>query len=421
MTLSAGKDSGIISQASLELDKLESDILALETPLELYRRVSYWLTLRFNCSFILFYADKKDSGDRVQYYGEQVKSISFLGSVVEERIKNHKDCRGLLCHKDGSLSIPIIFPNHFAGYLFVGSNIQKKKYSPAQIKLLIPVARIINNSLIKQEMRFLKGQKNRLQYAFSRYVSPEVVSDIMNSSEVLHPGGKKTNLSIIFSDIADFTPLSETMSPSKLLLVLNMYLNEMSQIIINLGGTIDKYEGDAIMAFFGAPKTLTDHALRACLAAIRMQRMQYVLNEQLLREKLISKPLFTRIGINSGDVIVGNVGSMQRLDYTVIGNNVNITQRIEDINKKYSTKILVSEQTYRIVKDYFRFRYIDDAILKGVHIKIPVYELIEEIKEKLPDYLNFGNADSFINNLEDTVDDVEKTEETDDVEEIEEL
>jgi adenylate cyclase len=157
-----------------------------------------------------------------------------------------------------------------------------------------------------------------------------------------------------------------------------MYLTEMSQVIISLGGTIDKFEGDAIMAFFGAPHELPDHAVRCCLAALRMKRMEKVLNDQLIREGLITTPLFTRIGINSGDMVVGNVGSLQRLDYTVIGSNVNIASRLENANKDFNTSVLISGSTYELVKDYFECSCLGHVTLKGVRRPVEVYQLMEQ-------------------------------------------
>ena len=123
-----------------------------------------------------------------------------------------------------------------------------------------------------------------------------------------------------------------------------------------------------------------------------MKKMEVIINNQLLAEKLISKPLFTRIGINSGDMVVGNVGSLKRIDYTIIGGNVNIAARIENINKEYDTSILISDQTYEIVKDYFETRLVDKVQLRGISRPVTVYELI---KEKLPQNQSGDSAEAF--------------------------
>ena len=244
-----------------------------------------------------------------------------------------------------------------------------------------PIARIMGKVVLLLETGRYKKEKNQLQSAFSKYVSPDVVDQIIHHPEIMHLGGEKQFLSCIFTDLQGFTAMSDSMDPVKLVRVLNMYLNEMSEVIIALGGTIDKFEGDAIMAFFGAPIPIPDHAVKCCKAALRMKKMEKIINNQLLAEKLIEKPLHTRIGINSGDMVVGNVGSLKRIDYTIIGGNVNIAARIENINKEYDTSILISDQTYELVKDYFETRRVDTVTLRGISRPVTVYELI---KEKLP-------------------------------------
>src|SRR5574344_1546071 len=393
------------SFSSDEYDKLEAQLQSLSNQTDIYRRASYWITNQLDCSFVLFYADHgKTTQDRVKYYGEQVSSLDKIGAIVEERMKEAPDEKGLYTHPSKALSMPISYTSTLQGMLFIGPEKHGADYTEEQKKILGPVDRIINHALLELEARKNLEEKNRLRYAFSRYVSPEIVNNIMVSPEAIHPGGKKQLLSVIFTDLEKFTQLSEGMEPKKLLLVLNMYLNEMSQVILSLGGTIDKYEGDAIMAFFGAPRNFQDHAVRCCLSALRMKKMESVLNEQLAREKLVSRPLFTRIGINTGEMIVGNVGSMQRLDYTVIGNNVNIAARIETANKEYGTSILISEATYNLVKDYFICREVASAHLKGVSEPVIVYELMDVNSRTIPNYNNYTEVN---------VDDVEEVEESD--------
>src|SRR5574344_208878 len=373
-----------------EYDKLETELRTLASQTDIFRKASYWITKQLDCAFVLFYADHgKSSQDRVKYYGEQVHSLSQIGSIVDERLKDAPESAGLYRHKSGALSVPVSYTGFLRGYLFIGANKNGVPYTKEQQKMLCPVNRIINHALLALDAQTNREEKNRLRYAFSRYVSPEVVNNIMVSPAAIHPGGKKQVLTVIFTDLQNFTQLSESMDPTKLLLVLNMYLNEMSQVILSLGGTIDKYEGDAIMAFFGAPHPFPDHAVRCCLAALRMKRMEQVLNEQLMHEKLVDHPLFTRIGINTGDMIVGNVGSMQRLDYTVIGNNVNIAARIETSNKDYHTAVLISSNTYEQVKDFFNCRKVAEAHLKGVSEPVTVYQLRSVNEQTIPQYSNY--------------------------------
>ena len=135
-----------------------------------------------------------------------------------------------------------------------------------------PIARIMGKAILLLETGRYKKEKNQLQSAFSKYVSPDVVDQIIHHPEVMRLGGEKQFLSCIFTDLQGFTAMSDSMDPVKLVRVLNMYLNEMSEVIIALGGTIDKFEGDAIMAFFGAPIPMEDHAIRCCKAALRMKK-----------------------------------------------------------------------------------------------------------------------------------------------------
>jgi len=306
MNLSADANKKL-DLSPVDYDSLENELYQMENETDIFRRVSYWLTKKLNCSFVLFYVNRgKSMRDRVKYYGEKVHSMDKIGTVVDERIKNAPDKKSVYVHPSGAISISIKYTNALFGYIFIGPKTDGRSYTYEEQKILRPVDRIVSHALLVLDVVNSRKQKDRLRYAFSRYVSPEVVNNIMISQDTIHPGGNKQILTVIFTDLEKFTQLSEGMEPKKLLLVLNMYLNEMSQVILSLGGTIDKYEGDAIMAFFGAPRKFQDHAVRCCLSALRMKKMESVLNEQLAREKLVSRPLFTRIGINTGEMIVGN-------------------------------------------------------------------------------------------------------------------
>ena len=243
---------------------------------------------------------------------------------------------------------------------------------------MIPVVRTLNHVLVYLEAMKSRRERDMMRFAFSKYVSSDVVESLIENPEEVELGGKRAELSVIFTDLREFTSLSETLAPENLVKILNMYFSEMSEVIFGLGGTIDKFEGDAIMAFFGAPHTLVDHAVRCCLAALRLRRMERILNEQLVSSGLVSSPLYTRIGVNSGDMVVGNIGSASRFEYTIIGSNVNIASRIEDCNKKYGTQILISGRTFDMVKDFFVCRFVERTSLKGVSAPVDLYELVEE-------------------------------------------
>ena len=220
--------------------------------------------------------------------------------------------------------------------------------------------------------------KRRIKSMFGTYVSPRVVDQILDSPPEL--GGVDKNLTVFFSDIRGFTTLSETMTPQELVLLLNRYLTAMTDIILETEGTLDKYEGDAIMAFWGAPLPQEDHAYRACKASLRQLEALRALNEELPEEKRIN----IGIGLNSGIMTVGNMGSLQRMDYTLIGDNVNLGARLEGTNKQYATNIIISEYTYGLVKDRIVARELDNIRVKGKNKPVLIYELIDVIEENEP-------------------------------------
>ena len=362
-----------------ELDELENELLLSRDLKGFFIRMSRFLNEKFSPKF-LCYVTLTGNGFSVQHYEEQDQSNHILYKMLEER-KAAKNKSDLILHKSNGFSFPFFLNNEVNGYVFVGEKSSNERYHDSELEYMKPIARIMGKGVLLLENGRYKKEKNQLQSAFSKYVSPDVVDQIIHHPEIMHLGGEKQFLSVIFTDLQGFTAMSDSMDPVKLVRVLNMYLNEMSEVIIALGGTIDKFEGDAIMAFFGAPIPIPDHAVRCCKAALRMKKMEKIINNQLMIEKLIDKPLHTRIGINSGDMVVGNVGSLKRIDYTIIGGNVNIAARIENINKEYNTSILISDQTYELVKDFFETRQVDTVTLRGISRPVTVYELL---KEKLP-------------------------------------
>jgi adenylate cyclase len=221
-----------------------------------------------------------------------------------------------------------------------------------------------------------RAEKAEIRYAFSHYVTASVVNEILKDTSMLKLGGERRQLTVFFSDIQGFTTISETLEIERLVTLLNEYLTAMTDsIIFDHGGMLDKYEGDAIMAIFGAPLHVTDHSYQACCAALDNQR---ILRENLWKKWRAEKyPLFrVRIGVNTGTMLVGNMGSRSRFDYTVVGDNVNVGARLENLNKLYGTDILVSEATYMHAKDRLLFRLIDSVKLKGKTLPLEVYELL---------------------------------------------
>lgn len=225
-------------------------------------------------------------------------------------------------------------------------------------------------------LRFILEQKERqfIEGAFGHYVNKSVVKQILKNPKMLELGGAKRDITVFFSDIEGFTSLSEKMKPAELVQFLNEYLEEMTSIILNHQGTLDKYEGDAIMAFWNAPLAQHDHALNACLAALEQQKKLEALRKKWSAE---GRPeLHVRMGLNTGTAIAGNMGSRSRFDYTVMGDNVNLGSRLEGINKQYSTSILISESTYEQVKEHLFCRELDLIRVKGKNEAVRIYELI---------------------------------------------
>ncbi len=222
-------------------------------------------------------------------------------------------------------------------------------------------------------------EKRWLRHAFARYVSPAVVEVIMASPERLELGGEEVEATVLFADLAGFTALSENISPKELINVLDEYFDAMTQIILSYEGTVDKYIGDAIMCFWGAPVPLADHAVRACRASLEMK--ETIQNLQIGWRLRGLNPLTIRIGIHSGLVVAGNVGSRQRFNYTVIGDTVNLAHRLEQANKYYGTKIIVSEATFRLTGAPLMMRELDYLLVRGRTQPVIIYELLGYLSE----------------------------------------
>lgn len=214
--------------------------------------------------------------------------------------------------------------------------------------------------------------KKKIRAMFGKYVSPDVVAQMEDNPPEL--GGIDRELTVFFSDIRGFTSLSETLAPQELVKHLNEYLTVMTDVILESKGTLDKYVGDEIMCFWGAPLDVPDHAKRACQCALLQKRKLEELNKSWPEEKRLA----IGIGINSGIMTVGNMGSPGRMNYTLMGDNVNLGARLEGTNKVYGTMIIVSEYTYARVKDDFIFRELDTIRVKGKNRPVVIYELVDE-------------------------------------------
>jgi adenylate cyclase len=273
-------------------------------------------------------------------------------------------------------------------YLFSSSRWIVEIVSPSIAIVLSFVASNLHQYVITQR------EKKMIIGAFERFVPQKVVKELLANPDKLQLGGEERFLSVLFLDLADFTSVSEKLKPSELVNLINAYLTEMTDIVLKYDGIIDKFEGDAIMAEFGAPVYFEDHAIKACYSALEMQEKLAKLN--LSRYKNIITKLSCRIGINSGDMIVGNMGSKNVFDYTVMGDAVNLASRLEGANKLYKTNIMISEDTYNLVKEVIISRPLDLIRVKGREKPVRVMEVIsrkdakirENIKSMLPIFVN---------------------------------
>jgi len=252
--------------------------------------------------------------------------------------------------------------------------------SKIYIGFSVPLASTALTFISIMAVKFLTASKEKafLHSAFSRYLAPEVITELINDPGKLNLGGEKREMTAMFTDIQGFSTISEKLDPVHLVQLLNRYLTTMSNIIMENLGTIDKYEGDAIIAFFGAPVFRDTHPALACRSALAMKAAERELNKAVLEEGLSPSPLFTRIGINTGEMVVGNMGAENKMDYTIMGNAVNLASRLEGVNKQYHTGgILISEYTREKLGDEFLVRRLDKVRVVGINTPLRLYELLE--------------------------------------------
>jgi len=223
-------------------------------------------------------------------------------------------------------------------------------------------------------------EKHFIRTAFSTYVSHDVVKEIISDPSRLQLGGTKRFMTAIFTDVKGFSTISEHLDPEELVSLLNKYLSAMSDVVLAEKGTIDKYEGDAIIAFFGAPLDLPDHALRACISAITMKKIERELNKTIMENNLSPNPLLTRIGINTGYMVAGNMGTANKMNYTIMGNAVNLAARLEGVNKQYGTWILASQNTVSETGDNLLYRKLDRVRVVGINEPVRLCELLDTVE-----------------------------------------
>jgi len=251
------------------------------------------------------------------------------------------------------------------------------------LSFVIPAGTLVVNYAVVTSFRmiFEEREKRKIRKTFSQYLSPDVIGLIeKDPQKYIRPGGEIKELTVMFSDIRGFTTISEGLTPDELVSLLNEYLGEMTEIVFANQGTLDKYIGDAIMAFWGSPYPQEDHAVRGCRCALQMGRRLRELNSKWEAEG--RRPISIGIGLNTGLLNVGNMGSAKRLSWTVMGDNVNLASRLEGINKEYRTQIVISEATYREIGGEFLCRELDKIRVKGKNQPVDIYELLDFAAEK---------------------------------------
>ncbi len=236
--------------------------------------------------------------------------------------------------------------------------------------------------IVSYRFFFEEGEKKKVRSAFSQYMHPALIAQMLDSPEGIRLGGEEKELTALFSDIRGFTTLSENLTPPQLVELLNEYLTVMTEVIFKNWGTLDKYIGDAIMAFWGAPYPQQDHAVRACRAGLDMlAALQKLQADWQVRNV---PRIDIGVGINSGPMLVGNMGSKNRKNFTIMGDSVNLASRLEGINRQFGTHLIISESTFLLVKDQVIARELDLIRVKGKTQPVKVYELLALASDDQP-------------------------------------
>jgi adenylate cyclase len=243
------------------------------------------------------------------------------------------------------------------------------------LNFIVPSGTLVANVGFVAMYRALveEKEKRRVRGAFQQYLSPEVIRRLLENPDLVKP--RKTEVTVMFSDVRGFTTISEKLDAQELASLLNEYLTDMTQIVFRHNGTLDKYIGDAVMAFWGAPFEISGHATEGCRAALEMIARLREMQKKWLAE---GKPVLDiGVGLSTGVASVGNMGSALRYGYTALGDTVNLSARLEGLNKEYGTHILLSDKTYEAVEDpLFVFRELDLIRVKGKLQPVTLYELV---------------------------------------------
>jgi adenylate cyclase len=268
--------------------------------------------------------------------------------------------------KDGLLALGL-----FTGYFLLTFTLFSAKFIHADFVAPATGLALSYVAILFYRLMGEEKEKRWIKKTFSHYISAHVMENILTNPDSLKLGGERKNLTVLFSDIRGFTTISEALKPEEVVELLNEYLSKMVEVVFRNDGTLDKFIGDAVMAFWGAPLADAAHPRKAMLCAIEMIEELKKLQAKWGAEG--RHIIDIGIGINSGDMVVGNMGSKEKMEYTIIGDNVNLGSRLESLNKEYKTRIIISDTTYQAVKDLVEVEKLGAVNIKGKRKQVQVY------------------------------------------------
>jgi adenylate cyclase len=346
-------NSGIVASVlhkTYNLDNSDGDIRDAQGRDYLFRLTKFALTSQYRASILLL-AAKED-------FVQNVRKLQFTGLI--------------LAIIAGAAFVPLVW--------IFGSRMSRSLNAiTAQARKLQSLAEpdLVQVSSHVREIHELGSTVHLAQRAissFARFVPKEIVRRVVDNSISTTLGGVKQEITLVFTDVAGFTTIAESADPDVLMLQTSRYFSVMTEAFLAEGGTVDKFIGDAVMVFWNAPDPQPDHVARACRAALAAKAAGERLNAAFEAEGL--NPFFTRFGIHVGEAVVGNVGSTERMNYTALGNTVNLAARLEGLNKQTGTAVLASEDVVMRVRDQFEFRALDAVVAKGMTKETRIFELI---------------------------------------------
>lgn len=337
-------------RASLGRDRYEGRIRDEQGRAYLFRMAKFTLGEQYSANILLLAAQDD--------FAKNVRSLQFTGL--------------LLAIIAGAAFIPVV-------WIFAGGMSRSLKNITAQAVKLQTMAAPDSSSVASriEEIHELGGAVELAQraiWSFAHFIPKEIVRGIIDNSISTELGGVRDEITVVFTDVQDFTTISESADPDVLMHQMSRYFSVLAEAFLAEGGTIDKFIGDAVMVFWNAPNPQPDHVERACRAALAGRAACDKLNSCFEAEGL--QPFFTRFGIHVGDAVVGNLGSTERMNYTALGSTVNLAARLEGLNKQFGTTILVSEGVYLRARHCFDFRALEPVLAKGMTKKTRVFELV---------------------------------------------